>query len=127
MKGLIIGAGAGHELDQMKERACKPGHTPSNVAEELFSEEDARTKLSYASARASAYVAPPVENPIPIPISAPCHPCSSSMVCPALKEIVEEPRDTICEDLDARLREADVKRARDLQEESSNSVVHPPP
>ena len=69
LKGLIIGAG--HEanifktwLDQMKEKACKCEHTPSEVAEELSLEEDTRTKLSYASARASKYVAPPVENPI---------------------------------------------------------------
>ena len=40
---------------------------------------------------------------------------------------MEEPRDVICDNLDALLREVDVKRVRDLQEESSNSVVHPPP
>ena len=95
LKGLIIGAG--HEAQVFKnqldlmERACKCGHAPSEVEEELSSEEDARTKLSYASARASKYMAPLVENPIPIPIPAPCHPCSSSMVCPALEEIVEKP------------------------------------
>ena len=51
-------------------------------------------------------------------IPAPCHSCSSSMVCPALEEIVEEPRDAICDELDVLLREV-----RDLQEESSQSVV----
>lgn len=29
-------------------------------------------------------MAPLMENLIPIPIPAPCHPCSLSMVCPAL-------------------------------------------
>ena len=45
------------------------------------------------------------------------------MVCPALKEIVEEPRDTICDNLDTLLREVEIERVRDLQEESSQSVV----
>ena len=40
---------------------------------------------------------------------------------------MEEPRDTICDNLEALLREAEVERVRDLQEESSNLVVHPPP
>ena len=48
-------------------------------------------------------------------------------MCAALEEIIEEPRDTIFDDLDALLREANVERVRDFQEESSNSVVHPPP
>ena len=56
-------------------------------------------------------------------VPAPCHPCGSSSVAPALKEIVEEPIGAICKDLDALLREAEVERVRDLQEESSNSVV----
>ena len=103
------------------------GQTPSEVGEELSSEEEARTKLSYASARASEYIAPPVENPIPIPVPAPCLPCGSTRTCPALEEIVEEPKDAIGNDLDTLLREAHVERVRDFQEESSNSVVHPPP
>ena len=86
-----------------------------------------RTKLSYALARASEYITPPVENPIPIPVPAPCHPCGLSSVAPALEEIVEEASGAICKDLDALLREADAERARDLQEGSSNSVVHPLP
>ena len=132
LKDLIISVGHKAEifkawLDRMEERACKCGHTPLEVAGKLSSEEDARTELSYASTRASEYIAPPVENPIPIPIPAPCHPCSLFMVCPALEEIVEEPRDAICDNLDTLLREVDVERVRDLQEGSSNLVVHPPP
>ena len=89
--------------------------------------EEARTEPFYVSARASEYTAPPVENLIPIPIPAPYHPCSSSLTCPDLEEIVEEPRDAICDDLDALLREVDAKSVRDLQEESSNSLVCSPP
>ena len=111
----------------MEERVCKCGQTPSEVGEELSSEEDARAKLSYASARASEYITPPVENPIPIPIPAPCHPSGLSTVLPALEEISEEPSGAIYDDLDALLREVDVERVRDLQEEASNSVVHPLP
>ena len=98
------------------------------MGEEFVSfEEDARTELSYAFTRGSKYVAPPVENLIPILVLAPCHPCGSSLVTPALEEIVEEPAGAICKDLDALLREADVERVRDLQEESSNLVVHSSP
>ena len=111
----------------MEERICRCGQTPSEVGEDLSSEEDARTELSYASARGSKYIAPLVENPIPIPIPAPCYPCGLSTVLPALEEIPEEPTGAICEDLDALLREADEGRFRDLQEESSNSVVCLPP
>ena len=107
----------------MEERTCKCGHTISEVAEELSSEEDARTELSYASARASKHVAPPVENPIPIPIHSPYHLCSLYRVCLALEEIVKELRDAICDNVEALLREAEVERVRDLQEESSQSVV----
>ena len=126
--------GAAHEaevfkswLDQMEERVCRCGQTPSEVGEDLSSEENAQTELSYASARGSKYVAPLVDNPIPIPIPAPCHPCRSSTVLPAFEEITEELTHAICDDLDALLREADVKRVRDLQEEFSNSVVRLPP
>ena len=42
---------------------------------------------------------------------------------PLMEEISEEPA-FICEDLDGLLREADEGRARDLQEGSSQSVVH---
>ena len=119
LKGLIISAG--HEvfktqLDQMEERACKCGHTPSEVAEELSLKEDARSELSYASTKESEYTAPLVENLIPISIPAPCHPCSSSIVCPALEEIVEEPREAVCDELDILLREAEVERVRDPKE-----------
>ena len=94
------------------------------VGEEFVSlEEEARTELSYASTRGSKYVAPPVENPIPLPVPPPCHPCGSSPVAPTLEEIVEEPARAICEDLDALLKEADEERVHDLQEGSSNSVV----
>ena len=112
----------------MKDNVCKCGCTPSEVGEEFVSsEEEARMELSCASARGSEYVAPPVENPILIPVAPPCHPCGSSSVTPALEEIMEEPSGAICEDLDALLRETDVERVKDLQEESSTSVVCPLP
>ena len=132
-RGPIIGAAHEAELfktclDRMENNVCKCGHTPSEVGEEFVSsEEEARTELSYASTRGSEYVAPLVENPIPIPIPAPCHSCGSSTVLPALGEITEEPTGAVCDDLDAFLMKADVERARDLQEESSNLVVHSPP
>ena len=118
--GFIIGAA--HEaktfkscLDRMEDKICRCRHTPSEVGEEFVSsEEEARTELSYASARGSKYVAPPLENPIPIPIPAPCHPCGLLTALLALEEISEEPS-FICEDLDGLLREADEGRARDLQ------------
>ena len=132
LRGSVLGLAHEAEvfknwLDQMEEKTCKCGWTPSKVAEDLSSEEDARIKLSYASARGSKYAAPPVENPIPIPIPAPCHPCGLSTVLPPLKEITEEPTGAICENLDALLREADKGRARNLQEESSTLVVCLPP
>ena len=112
----------------MEDNACKCGCTPSEVRENFVSsEEEARTELSYASARGSKYVVPPVENPIPLPVPAPCHPCGSSLVVLALEETIEEAARAICKDLDTLLREADVERVRDLQEESSNSVVHSSP
>ena len=127
--GFIIRAGHGAEvfkncLNRMEDNICRCGQTPSEVGEEFVSsEEEAKTELSYASARRSKYVAPPVENPIPIPFPAPCHPCGSSTVLPASEEISEEPF-FICEDLDGLLREADEGKARDLQEGSSNSVTN---
>ena len=133
LKGFIIGAGQDAKifkdwLDQMEDNICRCRHTPAEVGEVFVSsEEEARTKLSYASTRGSEYLAPLVENPIPILVPAPCHPCGSSLVTPALEEIVEEPAGAICKDLDALLREADVERVRDLQEESSNLVVHSSP
>ena len=98
----------------------------AEVGEEFeSSEEEARTELSYASARGNEYVAPPAENPIPIPVPAPC--ClGSATALPPLEEITEEAT-FICDDLDGLLREADEGRARDLQEGSSQSVVHSPP
>ena len=113
LKGFIIGAGQDAKifkdwLDQMEDNICRCRHTPAEVGEVFVSsEEEARTKLSYASARGSEYLAPLVENPIPILVPAPCHPCGSSLVTPALKEIVEEPTAAICKNLDTLLREAD--------------------
>ena len=134
LKGFIIGAG--HEaqvfknrLDRMEENVCRCGQTPSEVGEEFVSSEDeGRTELSYASVREDEYVAPLVENsiPLPIPAPAPCCQGSHSTTLPALEEITEEPS-FICEDLDGLLREADEERARELGEGSSNSVVRPPP
>ena len=133
LKGFIVGAG--HEaqvfknrLDRMEEKVCKCGRTPSEVGEEFVSSEDkGRTELSYASVREDKYVAPPVENSIPLPILAPAFCCQGShTTLPALEEITEEPA-FICEDLDGLLREADEERARELGEGSSNSVVRPPP
>ena len=89
----------------------------------VSSEDEGRTELSYVSARGSEYIAPPVENPVPLPAPPPCHPCGSSSTAPLLEEIIEEPSRAICKDLDALLQEADAGRVRDLQEGSSNSVV----
>ena len=89
-------------------------------------EDEARTELSYASARGSRYIAPPVENLILIPIPATC--ClGSATALPPLEEITEILTGATCEDLDALLREADEERARDLQEGSSQSVGRSPP
>ena len=130
LKGFIVGAG--HEaqvfknrLDRMEENVCRCGRTLSEVGEEFVSSEDeGRTELSYASVREEEYVAPLVENSIPLPIPAPAPCClGSHTTLPALEEITEEPS-FICKDLDGLLREADEGRARDLQEGSSQSVVH---
>ena len=107
--GFIIGAGHDAKifkgcLDQMEDNVCRCRRTPSEVWEEFLSSEDeARTEQSYVSAWGSEYVAPLVENPIPLPVSPPCHPCGLSLVVPTLEEIVEEPTGAICEDLDALL------------------------
>ena len=134
LKGFIVGAG--HEaqifkncLDRMEENICRCGWTPSEVGEEFVSSEDeGRTELPYASAPGEEYVAPPIKNPIPIPIPAPVSSCclGSSTALPPLKEITEEPT-FICDDLDGLLREADEERAKELQEGSSNLMVHFPP
>ena len=134
LKAFIVCAG--HEaqvfknrLDRMEENVCRCGRTPSEVGEEFVSSEDkGRTELSYASVREDEYVAPPVENSVPLPIPAPAPCClgGHSTTLPALEEITEEPS-FICEDLDGLLREVDEGRARDLQEGSSNSVVRLPP
>ena len=133
LKGFIVGAG--HEaqvfknrLDRMEENVCRCGRTPSEVREEFVSSEDeGRTELSYASVREDEYVAPPVENSIPLPVPAPAPCClGTTTTLPPMEEITEEPS-FICEDLDGLLREADEGRARDLQEGSSNSVVRLPP
>ena len=134
LKGFIIGAG--HEaqvfknrLDRMEENSSRCGRTPSEVGEEFVSSEDeGRTELSYASVREDEYIAPPVENAIPllIPAPVPCCQRDRNTTVPALEEITEEPS-FICKDLNSLLREADKGRARDLQEGSSNSVVRFPP
>ena len=133
LKGFIVGAG--HEaqvfknrLNRMEENVCRCGRTPSEVGEEFVSSEDeGRMELSYASVREDEYVAPPVENSIPLLIPAPALCCQGShTTLPPMEEITEEPA-FICEDLDGLLREADEGRARDLQEGFSNSVVHLPP
>ena len=129
LKGFILGAG--HEaqvfknhLNRMEENVCRCGRTPSEVGEEFVSSEDeGRTELSYASVREDEYVAPPVENSIPLPVPAPATCClGPTTTLPPMEEISKEPT-FICEDLDGLLREANKGRARDLQEESSQSVV----
>ena len=133
LKGFIVGTG--HEaqvfknhLNRMEENVCRCGWTPSEVGEEFFSSEDeGRTELSYASVREDKYIAPPVENSIPLPVPALATCClRPTTTLPPMEEIIEEPA-FICEDLDGLLREADEGRARDLQEGSSQSVVHSPP
>src|ERR1700743_3012491 len=84
LKGFVIGAG--HEaqifkncLNRMEENVCKCGRTPSEVGEEFVSSEDeGGTELSYASAAGEEYIAPPVENPIPLPVPAPTTCCLGS-------------------------------------------------
>ena len=94
----------------------------------MSSEDKGRMELSYASAPGEEYVAPPIKNLIPTPVQAPVSSCclGSSTALPPLEEISKEPT-FICEDLDQLLREADEERARELQEGSSNLVVHLPP
>ena len=113
----------------MEDNVCRCGRTPSEVGEEFVSSEDeGRTELSYASAPGEEYVAPPLENPIPIPVPAQVSSCclGSRAALPPMEEITKEPT-FICDDLDRFLREVDEGRARDLQEESSQSVVRFPP
>src|ERR1700743_2276213 len=135
LKGFVVGAG--HEaqifkdcLDRMAENVCRCGRTPSEVGEEFVSSEDeGRTELSYASVREDEYVAPPIENSLPISIPAPASSCCLGSVAaplPPMEEITEEAT-FICDDLDGLLMEADEEKARDLQEGPSNSVVHSPP
>ena len=133
LKGFIVGAG--HEaqvfkncLDRMEENVCRCGRTPSEVGEEFVSSEDeGRTELSYASAAGEEYIAPPVENSIPLPVPAPTTCClGPTTTLPPMEEIAKEPA-FICEDLDGLLREANEGRARDLQEGSSQSMVRSPP
>ena len=133
LKGFIVGAG--HEaqvfkncLDRMEESVCRCGRTPSEVGEEFVSSEDeGRTELSYASVREDEYVAPLVENSIPLPIPAPAPCCQGSHTTLPLMEEITEELAFICEDLDGLLADADEGGARDLQEGSSQSVVRPPP
>ena len=84
--GFIIGAAHEAEtfkncLDRMEDNICRCGCTPLEVWEEFMSsEEEGRTELSYTFAPGSKSIAPPVENPILIPVPAPCHPCGLSTV-----------------------------------------------
>ena len=133
LKGFIVGAGHKaqvfkNRLDRMEENVCRCGRTPSEVGEEFVSSEDeGRTELSYASVREDEYIAPPVENSIPLPVPAPASCClGPATTLPPKEEIAEEPT-FICDNLDGLLREANEGRARDLQEGSSQSVVHSPP
>ena len=135
LKGFIVGAGNKAQtfkdrLDRMAENICRCGRTPSEVGEEFVSSEDeGRLELSYASVQEDEYVAPPVENSMPIPIPALVSSCClRSMVAPLppMEEITEEAT-FICDNLDGLLREADEERARELQEGPSNSVVRSPP
>ena len=72
-------------------------------------------------------MAPPVENSIPLPVPALATCClGPTTTLPPMEEISKEPA-FICEDLDGLLREANEGRAWDLQEGSSQSVVHSPP
>src|ERR1700743_1042702 len=133
LKGFIVGAGHKAQifkdrLDRMAENVCRCGRTPSEVGEEFVSSEDeGRTELSSASVGEDEYVAPPVENSIPLPVPAPPSCClGPTTALPPMEEISEEPA-FICEDLDGLLREADKERVRELGEGSSNSVVCSPP
>ena len=133
LKGFTVGAGCEaqvfkNHLDRMEENICRCGRTPSEVGEEFISSEDeGRMELSYASVRENEYIAPLVENSIPLPIPAPAPCClGSHTTLPPMEEITEEPA-FICEDLDGLLREANEERARDLQEGSSQSVVRSSP
>ena len=95
LKGLIVGAG--HEaqvfkdcLDRMEENVCRCGCTPSEVGEEFVcSEDEARMELFYASAPGEEYVAPPIENPIPIPIPALVSSCCLGSVTAPLPPMEE--------------------------------------
>ena len=133
LKGFIVSAG--HEtqvfqncLDRMEENVCRCGQTPSEVGEEFVSSEDeGRMELSYTTVREDEYVAPPVENSIPLPVPTLASCClGPTTTLPPMEEITEEPA-FICEDLDGLLREADERRTKDLQEGSSQSVVCSPP
>ena len=133
LKGFIVGTGHKaqvfkNHLDKMEKNICRCGQTPSEVGEEFVSSEDeGRTELSYASAAGEEYMAPPIENSIPLPVPAPAACClGPTTTLPPMEEISKEPA-FICEDLDGLLREADEGRARDLQEGSSQSVVRSPP
>ena len=133
MKGFVVGAG--HEaqvfkdhLDRMEENVCRCGRTPSEVGEEFVSSEDeSRTELSYALARVDEYIAPPIKKLIPIPVPTPAACCLGPTTTLPLMEEISEEQAFICDNLDGLLREADKGRARDLQEGSSQSVVHSPP
>ena len=84
----------------MEENICRCGRTPSEVGEFVSSEDKGRTELSYASAPGEGYIAPPVDNLIPIPVPAPATCClGSTTTLPLMEETSEEPV-VICKDLD---------------------------
>ena len=119
--------GSHSTLPPMEEITEEPAFICEDLDSLLREVDEGRTELSYASVRKDEYVAPPVENSIPLPIPAPAPCCQGShTTLPPMEEITEEPS-FICKDLDGLLREADKGRARDLQEGSSNSVVRLPP
>ena len=69
----------------------------------VSSEDGGRMELFYASVRKDEYVAPPVENSIPLPMPAPATCClGPTTTLSPMEEISEEPA-FICEDLDGLL------------------------
>ena len=109
LKGFIVGASYEAQvfancLNRMEENVCRCGWTPSEVGEEFVSSEDeGRTELFYASSPGEEYVAPAIENSLPIPIPALVSSCcldSMAAPLPPMEEITEEPS-FICDDLDS--------------------------
>ena len=87
-------------LESTEEKRYRCGQTPSDV--ELISQEEVHSEFSYVDEnKENKYFAPSEENLVPIPIPAPCCHGNSIATCPTLEEIVEEPREASCKDLDA--------------------------